>query len=107
MASRFTAQNKTASVALQTNSLYVGIVTRVDGSSVYVEIPTLSPGFSFGPCPVLAGRLSYTSTTAITVSGTDTVVTEIFEVPPQVGETVLCGFINNSIDEVIVLGSIL
>jgi hypothetical protein len=102
----FTSPNKTASVALQTNSLYVGIVTKVDGSSVWVEMPALSPGFSFGPCAVLAGVTSYQSSEALTTGGSDTFVTSLNQVP-QAGQSVLCGFINNSIDEVIVFGSIL
>ena len=101
----YTSPGKTASVRLQTNSLYVGIVRKVEGKQVFVEIPAVAPGFSFGPCPVVAGVTAYSSTTSITGDGSP-VVTSINQVP-SVDQNVLCGFINNSLDEVIVMGTIL
>lgn len=105
MANQYTSPSKTSSVPLQTNSLYIGIVKRVDGKQVWVEIPTISPGFAFGPCLVAAGVAAYSSTTAIT-SDSSPVVTSIDQVP-AVGRNVVCAFINNSLDEVVVLGAIL
>lgn len=54
---------------------------------------------------MVAGVVSYSATTAITSDSTP-VVTEINQVP-GVGRNVLCAFINNSLDEVVVLGAIL
>jgi hypothetical protein len=135
--------DKASSVELEKNGLFVGTVTRVEDKSVYVEIPQLTPGFSYGPCLVVANNLQIqlTRATAVTstvetfgpavvsVSGggmtpvtsttqqfvktvTDNtnefvVLVDIELVPPPEGSLVLCGFLNNSLDEIIVLGSIL
>jgi hypothetical protein len=139
MTMNFISPTKTASVEVQRNGLYLGIVTRVDGTKVYVEIPQLTPGFSYGPCPVLSNNLlltyqaavSSTSTTTssavISVSGgngtpvstqsaqfvngvtdnTDDYLTNVQMVVPPVGTSVLCGFLNNSLDEIVILGSVL
>jgi hypothetical protein len=105
MANSYTSRNRTASTSLTTNGFYVGIVRKVDGKQVWVEIPAVSPGFAFGPSSVLAGVASYSSTTALT-GDSSPVVTDIDQVP-AVGRNVLCAFINNSLDEVVVLGAIL
>jgi hypothetical protein len=105
MENNYTSPSKTASVTLSVNGLYVGIVRKVEGKRVWVELPAVSPGFAFGPCLVVAGVVSYSATTAITSDSTP-VVTEINQVP-GVGRNVLCAFINNSLDEVVVLGAIL
>lgn len=139
MAPSFITPTKTASVELPKNGLYVGIVTRVESPRVYVEVPQLTPGFSYGPCPVLANniqivtQLAMTSTTkgtasaitsvsggggtpVSTTSGTfvnavtdnkDDFVTDVLRIVPPVGSQVLCGFLNNELDELVVLGSIL
>lgn len=135
--------DKAASVELEKNGLFVGTVTLVEDKKVYVEIPQLTPGFSYGPCMVVANNLNVTLTRAtavtetvettgsaiVSVSGggmspvTSTsstfvksvsdntnefvVLVDIEMVVPPVGTLVLCGFLNNSLDEIIVLGSIL
>ena len=135
--------DKASSVELEKNGLFVGTVTSVEENKVYVEIPQLTPGFSYGPCLVVANNLQVTLTRAdamvsttkttsnaiVTVSGggmspvtstsspfvtnvTDNknqfvVLVDVEMVVPPVGSSVLCGFLNNSLDEIIVLGSIL
>jgi hypothetical protein len=143
MVSKFISPTKAASVELPRNALYIGKVTQVEGKNVFVEVPQLSPGFSYGPCQVVANNLrveiskddalvdvSTTSSSAVvSVSGgngspvvtssgqfvvsvqesSDQFVTNVTVslVPPPVGSFVICGFLNNSLDEMIVLGSIL
>lgn len=135
--------DKAASVELEKNGLFVGSVTSVEDKYVYVEIPQLTPGFSYGPCMVVANNLQVTLTRADAVTSTDTttasavvsvsgggntavtstssqfvktvtdntnefvVLVDVEMVVPPVGTLVLCGFLNNSLDEIIVLGSIL
>jgi hypothetical protein len=143
MVTKFTSPTKAASVELPRNGLYIGKVTQIQGSTVFVEVPQLAPGFSYGPCQVLANNLlvqifkddalvdtaTTTSSAIISVSGGNgtpvvtssgqfvTSIQKTFDdfvtgvtvemVPPPVGSFVLCGFLNNSLDEMIVLGSIL
>lgn len=110
---QFIAPTKTASVELPRNGLYIGIVTQVEGTQVYVELPQLTPGFSYGPCPVLANTVntSTTSGEALTSTGgaksTFIKTVSVNRVVPEVGAFVLCGFLNNGLDEIVVLGSFL
>lgn len=110
---QFISPTKTASVELPRNGLYIGVVTQVEGTKVYVEVPKVNPGFAFGPCLVLANNVT-TSTTkdnALTTLGGATeqfvqTVTTTRTVPP-VDSFVLCGFLDNGLDELVVLGSFL
>lgn len=110
---QFIAPSKTASVELPRNGLYIGIVTQVDETRVFVEIPQLTPGFSYGPCLVLANNVntSTTSGTALINTGGSTSTflktVSVSRQVPQVGTYVLCGFLNNGLDEIVVLGSFL
>lgn len=135
--------NKTASVPLDFSGLYIGVVRKSDESGVFVEIPQITAGFSFGPCNVVANNIqvvlteqnavsstSKTSGSAVTsVSGgngtpvsttSGTFITSVTDntaqyvtdvvvnrVRPPVGAKVVCGFLNNTFDEVVVFGSIL
>jgi len=99
---RFTSPSKTASRALEAGGLHLGTVTKVD-DGIYVEIPKIAANFSFGPClivdnwgggPVLEVEGSITPATISLASE------NIFEV----GSKVLCGFLNNGLDEIIILG---
>lgn len=108
----FTAPDKSSSIPLEANSIYVGVVTQVSGNRVFVEVPQIAPGFSFGPCLVAANDVQVSATTTVTKSGqgfvtsVQTTVTRQRIVPP-VGSRVFCAFLNGSIDELAVLGSIL
>jgi len=82
----FTAPSKTASVPLTQNGLYIGTITRLDDEGApFVEIPAILNNFSFGPC-VFSGY-------------TDGQI-------PTVGQKVICGFLNNALDEVVVIGKV-
>ena len=110
---QFIAPAKTASVELPRNGLYIGIVTQIEDKRVYVEIPQLTPGFSYGPCLVLANTVNTEKTSGpalITTGGaTSTFIktVNVERVVPEVGTYVLCGFLNNGLDEIVVLGSFL
>lgn len=84
MAKQFTARSKTVGVPFEGGGIHYGVVRRVDGAKVFVEMPSVSPRYAFGPC---------------IVSG----VTEAL----VVGDSVICGFLNNSASELIVLGKVL
>jgi hypothetical protein len=78
----FTARNKAVSVPFQ-GGIHYGIVRRVVGSQVYVELRAVAPGYAFGPC---------------VVSGVDSI--------PAVNDSVICAFLNNAKSELVVLGKI-
>jgi hypothetical protein len=139
----YISPQKTASVELEKNGLYLGNVTQTEGNMVYVEIPQLTPGFSYGPCLVISNTLQVDVTRLAAVTGTVettgsaivsvsggggspvssssstfvksvsdetndfVVLVDVQMVVPPIGTQVLCGFLNNSLDEIIVLGSIL
>lgn len=77
----FVSPTKTASVSQQINGLYAGKVSRVVDGEVFVEVPSIINGFSFGPAIIS----NYSST-------------------PSVNDVVICGFLNNSLDEIVILG---
>jgi len=81
MPTGFTSPTKTASQPLPQNGVYAGEIIKIDGDEVYVKIPYVSAGFSFGPC--LVG--GYTGGAV-----------------PAVGQRVICGFLNNSLDECVI-----
>lgn len=110
---QFIAPTKTASVEIPRNGLYIGIVTQVEDTRVYVEVPQLTPGFSYGPCLVLANNVNTATTSGsalITTGGSTSTFLKtvtVTRVVPPVGTFVLCGFLNNGLDELVVLGSFL
>jgi hypothetical protein len=107
-----TAPEKSSSVPLQSNAVYVGTITSIEGNSAFVEVPQVASGFSFGPCLIAAGDVEVQVETTTTknldglVTDVQTTVTKT-RISPSVGDKVLCTFLNGSIDELVVLGSIL
>lgn len=78
-----TARSKAVGSSLEGGGIYFGVIRRVDGNQVYVELRTLAPGYAFGPCVVVG-----------------------FEVVPAVNDRVICAFLNNEKSELVVLGKI-
>lgn len=97
------APNKTAGVPLQPGGIYLGIVRQMVGNQAYVEVPSIQPRFAFGPCLVIANRVTTTTTQALGYLTSVTV--EI--VGPQVGDKVICAFLDNEKSELVVLGRVL
>jgi hypothetical protein len=63
--------------------IHYGIVRKVDGNKVYVEIPSVAPKYAFGPC-IMSG------------------VSEVL----AIGDSVICGFLNNSASELAVISKV-
>lgn len=76
--SRFGNSIKASSRRPKPGGLYRGTTVRVTGG-VFVEVPTVAPGQTFGPCTV-------------------------FGPYPKIGDVVLCAFLDNRFDELVVLG---
>lgn len=83
MAKQFTARTKAVGVPFQGGGIHYGIVRKVDGNKVYVEIPSVAPKYAFGPC-IISG------------------VSE----PLVIGDAVICGFLNNSASELVVISKV-
>lgn len=83
----YTNFNKGSSSAFETppQFIFMGRVARVDGTTVFVELPSLGPGIVIGPCTVVP-------------SGIDPI--------PQVGEMVVCGAVGAGGDYYVILGRI-
>lgn len=79
----FTARNKAVSVPFQ-GGIHYGIVRRIVNNEVYVELRAVAPGYAFGPC-VVSGAISM----------------------PNINDTVICAFLDNSKSELVVIGKIL
>jgi hypothetical protein len=75
---RFGNSIKASSRKPQPGGLYRGTVTGVT-NGIFVEVPTVAPGQTFGPCTV-------------------------FGPYPKAGDIVLCAFLDNRFDELVVLG---
>ena len=75
---RFGSSIKASSRKPQPGGLYRGYVVR-DTGGIFVEVPTVAPGQKFGPC-------------------------DVFGPYPKNGDTVLCAFLDNRFDELVVLG---
>lgn len=102
----FISPSKTASVAQEGGGLYVGTITSIQQNpfAVFVEIPQVSPGFSFGPCLIVQNNTNYTlniNFDAKTYSFTNSKKTAT-----TVGAQVVCAFLANSLDQVVVLGTV-
>jgi hypothetical protein len=77
--SRFTKSTKGSSVKPIKNGHYIGKVSRTSGG-IFVKIPKVAPGVTFGPCK------------------------KFFSEALAVGDSVLCTFIDNKFDEVVLVG---
>lgn len=77
--SRFTKTGKGASVKPTRNGHYIGKVSRTTGG-IFVKIPKVAPGITFGPCR------------------------KFFSEALVVGDSVLCTFLDNKFDEVVLVG---
>lgn len=97
------APSKTVNTPFDGGGIYVGTVRQVAGKQVFVEVPSIAPRFTFGPCLVVNNRITTTTTSS---SGYLTSVT-VSNNPPAVGDKVVCAFLNNEKSEMIVLGRIL
>lgn len=87
---QYTSPQKTASRSLDLSGVYIGEVVRSDSDGVFVKVPQLALDAAFGPCPVM-------SESSATVAGT----------APAAGTRVVCSFLENKFDELIILGVIL
>lgn len=83
MAKQFTARTKAVGVPFQGGGIHYGIVRKVDGNKVYVEVPSFAPKYAFGPC-IMSG------------------VSEVL----AIGDSVICGFLNNSASELAVISKV-
>lgn len=80
----FTARNKNVSIPLEGGGTYIGRISKITQTNqVFVEVPTLSPKYSFGPC-VFFGNVA------------DLVL----------NEKVVCSFLNNSTSDLVILGKV-
>lgn len=108
---RLIAPGKTVNTPFEGGGTYVGIVRQVSGKNIFVEVPAIAPGFTFGPCLVTSNAfsLSLTKSTVTTPSGTTQAVTNasLSNVAPSVGNKVLCTFLNNEKSELVITGRIL
>ena len=105
MQKKYTSPNKAHSVTKEGGGTYVGTVTSTT-NGVFVEIPKVAPGQSFGPCVVAAGAFAINQTKQ-TVSGVQVVTNVSLSLnKPTVGSKVICMFLDNKMDEVIVVGSV-
>lgn len=76
---RFTKAGKGSSVKPIRNGHYIGKVSRTSGG-IFVKIPKIAPGVTFGPCK------------------------KFFTESLAVGDNVLCTFLDNKFDEVVLVG---
>jgi len=76
---RFSNSKKASSRKPVPGGLYLGTVIRVSAQGVFVNIPKVAAQTTFGPCTV-------------------------FCTYPIAGQKVLCGFLDNRFEEVVILG---
>jgi len=76
--STYTNSAKGSSRLSNPAATYVGIITRIVGSQVILQIPKLNSVIEFGPCDVYCEF-------------------------PQVGENVLCSYIDGRYDHIVVI----
>ena len=79
---KVTNATKGSSSGSQPGGLYIGVCKRLSANGPYISIPNLSPGAVFGPCKV---------------SG----------LYPIVGSLVVCMFLEDRLDEVVILGRLI
>jgi hypothetical protein len=85
----------------QPRGVWRAVVTRATGG-VWVEIPRLNPGRSYGPCDIVEGLWTparVTGNTATTPAHTHDVGADL-----AVGDRVVVGFLEGRPDDVVVLG---
>lgn len=111
MVDKLIAPGKTVNTPFEGGGTYVGVVKQVSGKNIFVEVPAIAPGFTFGPCLVTSNAFSITltKTTVTTPSGTTQAVTNavLANIAPSVGSKVLCTFLNNEKSELVITGRIL
>lgn len=76
---RFSNTGKASSRRPRPGGMYVGKVVRISDTGVFVQIPSVAPQTTFGPCTV-------------------------FTTYPVLGQRVLCSFLDNRFDELVILG---
>lgn len=74
-----TNNSKGSQAKLQPNTVHIGQVVRVSGG-VFVNVPTLSPNQTFGPC-------------------------KVFSKKPRQGDLVMVGFVDGKRSELVVFGT--
>lgn len=77
-ADKFSNPQKASSRRPKTGGLYIGKVVRITGG-IYVQVPKIASNTVFGPCTVFCAY-------------------------PILNQRVLCGFLDNKFDEVVILG---
>lgn len=73
--------SKGSSKPISQNSNYIGIVTRIVGTKTIIKIPKLNALQEFGPC-------------------------DVYGTFPAVGDNVLCSYIDNRLDHIVVIGAL-
>ncbi len=102
----FISPNKAASVPQQGGGIYIGTITSIqqDPFGVFVEIPQVAPGFSFGPCLMVQNNTQYNLSVNFTAKTSS--FTGDKKAATTVGTQVICAFAANSLDQVVVLGTV-
>lgn len=108
----FTSPEKTASVSMKPGGIYIGTLTSIKDKTCFVEIPAVLPGFSFGPCRVTLSPWPHVRQgskwyTQPETSGAYPSHVHEHAFIGDVGDKVVCAFINNRLDEVVVFGRLL
>lgn len=119
-----TSPPKTSSVRQEGGRIYIGKIVSVQGKKLFIEIPSVAPGFVFGPC-----RTPWSFWSKAGSPGSQRAEMEIKEsdidirmwhepCPPlcpddhyhrlakigEPGDEVICAFLADQLDEVVVLG---
>lgn len=105
----FTSPEKASSISQPPGGVFIGTVTSVSETTCFVEIPALLPGFSFGPCrSTLSPIYKELENDKRYSEYEDPLVTEHHRheiaIIAEPGDQVVCAFINNKLDEVVVIG---
>lgn len=104
----FTSPSKTASVSMKPGGVYIGTVTSVQDTTCYVEIPAVLPDHSFGPCRSVMSPVHKELEPVRYSKYEDPVEADHHRheiaIIANVGDQVVCAFLNNRLDEVVVLG---
>lgn len=107
MPPNYISPNKAHSVPKPGGGTYIGIVTSVNGG-IFVEIPRVAVGQSFGPCSMTGVfTLTLEKETVTTPTGTVEAVTDVTLSGggnPNVGDQVVCMFLDNQLTEVAIVG---
>jgi len=121
---RLTSPDKTASRRQEGGGIYIGVVESVQGKTLYIKIPAISPTFIFGPCRTswsfwtTSGSPGSSGATLTTNDSTIDLRSSHDPCPPscpqdhvhtiakigESGDEVFCAFLADELDEVVVLG---